>query len=92
MKRAILWLVTAAGGMALALGVDPHWVLARIRSGKLRASHRHTERTPKQGGDSWLATDEALLDFLRDRPYARPAKGRQPVVHRPDRAAPPVLA
>ena len=55
--------------LAEALGVDPHWVLARIRSGKLRASRRHTERTREQGGDSWLITDEAVVKFLRDHPY-----------------------
>lgn len=58
-----------ASSLAEALGVDPHWVLARVRSGKLRASHRHTERTPQQGGDSWLITDEALVEFLREHPY-----------------------
>jgi len=55
--------------LAEALGVDPHWVLARIRSGRLRASRRHTERTAQQGGDSWLITDEAVVRFLRDHPY-----------------------
>ena len=55
--------------LAEALGVDPHWVLARIRSGKLRASGRHTERTAQQGGDSWLITDEAVIDLLREYPY-----------------------
>lgn len=55
--------------LAEALGVDPHWVLARIRSGKLRASRRHTERTAQQGGDSWLITDEAVVKFVRDHPY-----------------------
>lgn len=58
-----------ACSLAEALGVDPHWVLARIRSGRLRASHRHTERTAQQGGDSWLITDEAVVKFLRDHPY-----------------------
>jgi hypothetical protein len=58
-----------ACSLAEALGVDPHWVLARIRSGKLRAAHRRTERTAQQGGDSWFITDEAVLDFLRERPY-----------------------
>jgi len=58
-----------ASSLAEALGVDPHWVLARIRSGKLRASHRHTERTLGQGGDSWLITDEAVLDYLAAHPY-----------------------
>lgn len=55
--------------LAAALGVDPHWVLARIKSGKLRASHRHTDRTAQQGGDSWLITEAALLDFLAAYPY-----------------------
>jgi hypothetical protein len=59
----------AASSLAEALGVDPHWVLARIRSGKLRASHRHTDRTAQQGGDGWLITDEAVVDFLREHPY-----------------------
>jgi len=58
-----------ASSLAEALGVDPHWVLARIRSGKLRASHRHTDRTAQQGGDSWLITDEAVVEFLREHPY-----------------------
>jgi len=58
-----------ACSLAQALGVDPHWVLARIRSGRLRASHRQTERKPEQGGDSWLITDEAIIDFVRDHPY-----------------------
>ncbi len=58
-----------ARSLAEALGVDPHWVLARIRSGKLRAHQRHTERTPDQGGDSWLITDDAVLDLLREHPY-----------------------
>lgn len=58
-----------ACSLAEALGVDPHWVLARIHSGKLRATHRRTERTARQGGDSWFVTDEAVLDFLRKHPY-----------------------
>ncbi len=58
-----------ACSLAEALGVDPHWVLARIRSGKLRASHRQTERKPEQGGDSWLITDEAVIDLIRDHAY-----------------------
>ena len=58
-----------AFSLAEALGVDPHWVLVRIRSGKLRASRRHTDRTPQQGGDSWLITDEAVIDLLREYPY-----------------------
>jgi len=43
-------------------------VLARIRSGKLRASHRHTDRTAQQGGDNWLITDGAVVEFLREHP------------------------
>ena len=58
-----------ACSLAEALGVDPHWVLSRIRSGKLRAAQRHTDRTAQQGGDSWLISEEAVLDLLRDHPY-----------------------
>jgi hypothetical protein len=58
-----------ASSLAEALGVDPHWVLSRIRTGKLRAAPRRTERKPEQGGDSWLITDDALLDFLREHSY-----------------------
>jgi hypothetical protein len=58
-----------ASSLAEALGVDPHWVLSRIRSGKLRAAPRRTERKPEQGGDSWLITDEAVLELLRKHPY-----------------------
>ncbi len=58
-----------ACSLAEALGVDPHWVLSRIRSGKLRAVQRHMDRTAQQGGDSWLITDEAVLDFLHHHPY-----------------------
>ena len=58
-----------ASSLAEALGVDPHWVLSRIRSGKLRAAPRRTDRKPEQGGDSWLITDDALLDFLREYSY-----------------------
>ena len=58
-----------ASSLAQALGVDPHWVLSRIRLGKLRATPRRTERKPEQGGDSWLISDDALLDFLREHSY-----------------------
>ena len=58
-----------ASSLAEALGVDPHWVLSRIRSGRLRAAPRRTDRKPEQGGDSWLITDDALLDFLREHSY-----------------------
>lgn len=58
-----------ACSLAKALGVDPHWVKARIESGKLRASHRQTGRTQAQGGDSWLITDEAVVAFIKEHPY-----------------------
>jgi len=58
-----------ASSLAEALGVDPHWLLSRIRSGKLRAAPRRTERKPEQGGDSWLITDEAVLQLMREHPY-----------------------
>ena len=58
-----------AYSLAQALGVDPHWVLERIRAGKLRASHRRTERTEAQHGDSWLITEEAVVAFIKRNPY-----------------------
>jgi hypothetical protein len=58
-----------ACSLAQALGVDPHWVAARIQDGKLKAVHRKTERTPAQGGDSWLITEEAVVAFVREYPY-----------------------
>ena len=58
-----------ACSLAVALGVDPHWVLCRIRAGKLCATHRNTERTPDQGGDSWLITEAAVVAFIRSCPY-----------------------
>src|SRR3990172_5676463 len=44
--------------LAEALGVDPHWVLARLPSGKPPAPRRPPPRTAQQGGDSWLITDQ----------------------------------
>ena len=58
-----------ACSLAQALGVDPHWVLCRIRAGKLNATHRNSERTPSQGGDSWLITEAAVVAFIRSCPY-----------------------
>ena len=58
-----------ATSLAQALGVDPHWVLTRIRDGRLRATHRRTERTEAQHGDSWLLTEEAVVAFIKRNPY-----------------------
>ena len=58
-----------ATSLAQAFGVDPHWVLARIRDGRLRATHRRTERTEAQHGDSWLITEEAVVAFIKRNPY-----------------------
>ena len=51
--------------LSQALGVDPHWVSDRIRDGKINAGTRSTERTPQQGGDSYLITDQEVLRFVR---------------------------
>ena len=51
--------------LSQALGVDPHWVRDRIRDGKINAGTRSTERTPQQGGDSYLITDQEVLRFVR---------------------------
>ena len=58
-----------ACSLAQALGVDPHWVLCRIRAGTMCATHRHTERTPSQGGNSWLISEAAVVAFIRSCPY-----------------------
>ena len=55
--------------LSQALGVDTHWGLARIRAGKLKAAHRQMERTPAQGGDSWLITEESVIAFIKQHPY-----------------------
>jgi len=54
--------------LAQALGVDPHWVGNRVRSGALKATHRHSKRLPQQGGDAYYITDQAVVDFIRNHP------------------------
>lgn len=58
-----------ACSLSEALGVDPHCDGPHPLGHKLRASHRRTERTAPQGGDSWLITDGSVVDFLREHPY-----------------------
>jgi len=58
-----------ASSLATALGVDNKWVRDRIAKGIIKASQRQTERRPEQGGDAWLITEQAFIDFLRDHPY-----------------------
>ena len=58
-----------ASSLGQAFGVDPHWVLARIRAGRLHATRRQTERTALQGGDSWLITEKAVVAFVREHSY-----------------------
>lgn len=58
-----------ATSLAVALGVDIHWVSDRIARGLLHATRRGTERTPQQGGDMLLITNTALVRFLRNHTF-----------------------
>ena len=58
-----------AHSLSQALGVDPHWVIRRIREGKMSASTRSTERLPQQGGDSYLITDQEVVRFIRKHTF-----------------------
>ena len=55
--------------LALALGVDHHWVSQRIRDGKINAGRRFTERTVQEKGDSYLITDQDVLRFIREHTF-----------------------
>ena len=55
--------------LAQALGVDPHWVRNKVTQGTLQASCRNTNRTPQQGGDSYLITDTDVATFVKDHTF-----------------------
>lgn len=58
----------SARQFALAMGVDSHKVTRWIARGHLRATPFGTARTPGQGGDEWVITDQAIRRFLRGHP------------------------
>lgn len=56
----------SANQLALCLGEDIHFVLRAIRHGLLKAQRRQTERTPQQGGDTFLIREKHSRDFILD--------------------------
>lgn len=49
---------------AQCLGVDDHFILRAIRTGKLKAKKRGTERIEAQGGDMWFIKEKYLRDYI----------------------------
>jgi hypothetical protein len=58
----------SANSLADALGVDVHKILTWIRRGLLTAERRGTERTQRQGGDTWWISDRAVRRFILRAP------------------------
>jgi hypothetical protein len=54
----------SATQLALCLGEDGHFVTRAIRLGLLRAQRRQTERTPQQGGDTYLIRESHIREFI----------------------------
>lgn len=60
----------SGSSLASAFGVDQHQVTRWIRTGLLRAQRRGTARTPQQGGDIWLITENDVIRFILGNPNA----------------------
>lgn len=58
----------SAHSLAIAMGVDVHKILSWIKRGLLEAERRGTDRTPRQGGDSWWITHKAVRQFVLRSP------------------------
>lgn len=56
----------SARQLADCLGVDDHFVLRAINSGRLHALRRGTARTEKQGGDIWFVKDFWVRKYLME--------------------------
>lgn len=54
----------SASSLACALGVDVHKILAWIKRGLLGAERRGTDRTQRQGGDTWWIPERAVKRFI----------------------------
>lgn len=54
----------SATSLALCFGVDNHYVTDKINQGRLRAAHRGTKRTEKQGGDNWFIKDKDIKNYI----------------------------
>ena len=53
-----------ATSLAECLGIDAHGVTRYIQKGWLKARHRGTRRTKKQGGDQWLIKEKDIRTFI----------------------------
>jgi hypothetical protein len=58
----------SANSLSIAFGVDVHKILSWISRGLLEAERRGTDRTPRQGGDSWWITHKAVRQFVLRSP------------------------
>ena len=58
----------SAKGLADALGIDSHVVIRWIKAGDLRAQLRETERTERQGGDTYLIREKDIQRFILEHP------------------------
>lgn len=54
----------SASQLALQFGVDSHQISRWIAHGYLRAEHRGTRRSDRQGGDSWAIYPQAVGEFV----------------------------
>jgi hypothetical protein len=54
--------------LALCLGEDVHFVLKQIRMGRLKAQRRMQQRTPQQGGNTYLIRDKDAREFIIENP------------------------
>lgn len=54
----------SAYSLATAFGVDPHKITNWVRREMLRATQRGTERTERQGGDTYWITHKAVREFV----------------------------
>jgi hypothetical protein len=56
----------SAQSLAACLGEDGHFVLRAIKRGLLKASRRQQERTPQQGGNTYLIKDKHIKEFIAE--------------------------
>jgi len=56
----------SATSLAFCFGVEIHFILKAINQGRLKAEHRHTKRTEKQGGDIYFIKDKDIKGYIRE--------------------------
>lgn len=54
--------------LAMCLGEDVHFVLRHIKANRLKATRRKLNRTPQQGGNTYLIRDKDVKQFIVDYP------------------------